>query len=192
MRTGISLLAGVALALATAFASTGAQASNLVVNGGFETGDFTGWTVNPVSYPMYIVANPVASGQFAAQIAGYAFGPDTLGQTITDVAGQSYKLTFSRWQDVALPNGFSVTWNGATVFSEVDVLVAGYQQFTLTVTGTGLDDLVFTAYNDPAFTYLDDVSLTTGVPEPTVWALMIGGFGLAGATLRRRRVTVAA
>lgn len=29
------------------------------------------------------------------------------------------------------------------------------------------------------------------VPEPSTWALMIGGFGLAGAALRRRRVAVA-
>lgn len=28
---------------------------------------------------------------------------------------------------------------------------------------------------------------TAGVPEPTSWALMISGFGLAGAALRRRR-----
>ncbi len=27
---------------------------------------------------------------------------------------------------------------------------------------------------------------TTGVPEPAVWTMMIGGFGLAGAALRRR------
>jgi hypothetical protein len=27
-----------------------------------------------------------------------------------------------------------------------------------------------------------------GVPEPAAWALMIGGFGLAGASLRRRRL----
>lgn len=26
----------------------------------------------------------------------------------------------------------------------------------------------------------------TGVPEPSTWALMIGGFGMAGATIRRR------
>jgi hypothetical protein len=44
-------------------------------------------------------------------------------------------------------------------------------------------------YNDFAF---DDVSLVaraTGgaVPEPGVWALMIAGFGMVGASLRRRR-----
>jgi hypothetical protein len=36
------------------------------------------------------------------------------------------------------------------------------------------------------------VFLAVGVPEPTTWALMIGGFGLAGVSLRRRRSAVAA
>jgi hypothetical protein len=30
------------------------------------------------------------------------------------------------------------------------------------------------------------------VPEPASWALMIGGFGMAGGMLRRRRTAVAA
>jgi hypothetical protein len=30
-----------------------------------------------------------------------------------------------------------------------------------------------------------------GVPEPSVWALMIGGLGLAGTQLRRRRAAAA-
>lgn len=34
---------------------------------------------------------------------------------------------------------------------------------------------------------LAPTSLTVGVPEPATWMLMIGGFGLAGAMLRRRR-----
>ncbi|WP_397422017.1 PEPxxWA-CTERM sorting domain-containing protein [Phenylobacterium sp.] len=37
---------------------------------------------------------------------------------------------------------------------------------------------------------LDNVILTTPtapIPEPTSWALMIGGFGVVGATMRRRR-----
>src|SRR5688572_28826003 len=29
------------------------------------------------------------------------------------------------------------------------------------------------------------------VPEPATWALMIGGFGMAGAMLRRRRMALA-
>ena len=37
---------------------------------------------------------------------------------------------------------------------------------------------------------VDNISLTA-VPEPTSWALMILGFGSAGAMLRRRRLTIA-
>jgi PEP-CTERM motif-containing protein len=42
--------------------------------------------------------------------------------------------------------------------------------------------------------YLDDITISElsvsthgAVPEPATWALMIGGFGMAGAALRRRR-----
>ena len=36
-----------------------------------------------------------------------------------------------------------------------------------------------------------DFSYSAGVPEPATWALMIGGFGLAGASLRRRKALAA-
>jgi hypothetical protein len=31
-----------------------------------------------------------------------------------------------------------------------------------------------------------------GVPEPSSWAMLIGGFGMTGAVLRRRKTAVAA
>ena len=34
--------------------------------------------------------------------------------------------------------------------------------------------------------------VSPGVPEPATWSLLIGGFGLAGAALRRRRAMVPA
>ncbi len=38
---------------------------------------------------------------------------------------------------------------------------------------------------------MDDRPPPAGVPEPTTWALMIAGFGLTGATLRRRQAAPA-
>jgi len=39
---------------------------------------------------------------------------------------------------------------------------------------------------------VDNLQLSVAaVPEPASWAMMIGGFGLAGGTLRRRRIRVA-
>ncbi len=170
------LAAGVALA--AAIVATQAQATSLIVNGSFETGDFTGWTANPVGYPMYIVTSPVEDGTYAAQIAGYSYAPDILSQTVGDTSGQSYLLSFWRFQDSGVPTGLTVTWDGTTVFSEayIDSYPGSpYTQFTANVVGTGSDALVFTAYQNPAFTYLDNVSLTA-TPLPSTWTMLIAGF----------------
>ncbi|PZQ64099.1 MAG: hypothetical protein DI570_06635 [Phenylobacterium zucineum] len=42
-----------------------------------------------------------------------------------------------------------------------------------------------------ASTFVTERIINTAVPEPATWALMIGGFGLAGAALRQRRRTMA-
>jgi hypothetical protein len=185
---------GLGAVAAAALLATSASAANLVVNGSFETGDFSGWTANAVSYPMFLVTSPVEDGTYAAQIAGYHYGPDTLTQNIADVSGQHYQLSFWRYQDPGTPNGFDVTWNGSTVHSETDNSAgAGWQNFTVTVTGHGTDALVFAAYNDPALTYVDNISVTgaNGVPEPATWAMMLLGFGGLGAMLRRRAALAA-
>ncbi|HEY1929315.1 MAG TPA: PEPxxWA-CTERM sorting domain-containing protein [Caulobacteraceae bacterium] len=45
-------------------------------------------------------------------------------------------------------------------------------------------------YGEPGFSSVA-VSLYTSVPEPAAWAFMLLGFGLVGATLRRRSAAVA-
>ena len=45
------------------------------------------------------------------------------------------------------------------------------------------EDFIITGLNFRRTT----VSVAPGIPEPSTWAVMITGFGLAGAALRRRR-----
>jgi hypothetical protein len=182
------ILGAAALVAAGCLGIAPAQA-NLITNGGFETGDFTGWITDAVSYPMYTVTSPVHGGTYAAQIAGYSYGPDLLAQEVVDTNGQNYQLSFWRYQqNEGLQTFLDVTWDGTTVFFENNPGSGDlpYQQFTATVTGTGIDTLVFSSANDPGWTYLDDVSLTP-LPEPETYAMMLAGLGLLGLAARRRR-----
>lgn len=60
-------------------------------------------------------------------------------------------------------------------------------QFTLATPGT----VSFYLYDDNLSDNRGGVSLAvSAVPEPATWAMMIAGFGLAGASLRRRKTAV--
>lgn len=64
------------------------------------------------------------------------------------------------------------------------VLVIGFTNATLNLKNpNGVDSGIYTNTATPK------LHLTSGaaVPEPATWAMMIAGFGLAGAALRRRR-----
>jgi hypothetical protein len=46
--------------------------------------------------------------------------------------------------------------------------------------------------NDSLGGYLDDISLVgSAIPEPATWAMMLGGFGLVGGAMRRRKPNTA-
>lgn len=76
--------------------------------------------------------------------------------------------------EVASDLGHTVTWRGIT-----SLTINGQQvtDFTALSTTTGFD--FRTGIVDPP---------TGGVPEPASWAMLIVGFGLTGASMRRRRV----
>jgi hypothetical protein len=202
MKSGIIYLAGAAAAMT--LGAQCASAANLITNGGFETGDFTGWTVvanaTGVTGPGFDGFNP-HSGNFFANLGdtsgAYPFG--TLSQTISTVAGQLYTLSFYLSSDGALPNYFDVNWNGTLVtgsaLTNVPDQRPNYTLYSFNLLGTGSDTLLFHEQNIPAYWALDDVSLdpagtTGGVPEPATWAMMLLGFGIVGGAMRARRQRV--
>ncbi|MBU1378316.1 MAG: PEPxxWA-CTERM sorting domain-containing protein [Alphaproteobacteria bacterium] len=66
--------------------------------------------------------------------------------------------------------------------------------YTFTTSAAGSAKIYFgTTSADNVGPMVDNVSLTAvAVPEPATWAMMIMGFGAAGAVLRRRRTALAA
>ena len=55
--------------------------------------------------------------------------------------------------------------------------------------GAGLDVIDLT-YNSSSNARLYATTPTTSVPEPAIWALLLGGLSLAGAAMRRRKVRI--
>jgi hypothetical protein len=176
----------------------GSAEADIIINGDFENlvgyspNNIPGWTVVQHYWDVYYVTSPTHNYQgHALQIAGSgkANEPDILSQTVTDTPGQSYDLSF--WLQVSIGSGtqaedLTVKWNNTTVYSELVVDPYPYKQVVASVVGNGSDTLEFIC-NNGSFTYLDDVSLST-VPEPSTLILsLLGGFGIAGAYLRRRK-----
>ena len=61
---------------------------------------------------------------------------------------------------------------------------------TVGTAATSTADYFISAFSDTEYSE-DFAPAIAAVPEPATWALMLGGFGLAGMTLRRRRTALA-
>lgn len=131
------------------------------------------------------------------------YGPGTLAQTITGLKQDAYyQLTF----DYALAQqvGFTGTntnnfWHvmfgdqsaNSSGLSITSGGFSGWQTATMTFQASGTSQVLSflaqtTAPGAPPFLLLDGVNLTA-VPEPTTWAMMLGGFGFIGFLARRRQ-----
>lgn len=177
------------LAAAAALSSATPAFANLVSNGGFETGDFTDWTqFGNTGATGVSTLSPTGVGPHSGSFLGFfgAVGSDGgIFQNLTTVMGQTYNLTFWLANDPGTPNDFSILWNGATIFSQVDASPFGYTLFSfsgLLATGTSTQ-LAFSFRQDPRYFELDDVSVTTPDGGNTVLLL---GLGMIGICLIRR------
>jgi hypothetical protein len=137
--------------------------TRLVQNGGFETGQFDGWTLSG-NRGGTSVANfnslYAHSGAYGVQV-----GPLSIlgfvSQTIPTIAGQPYLL--SLWLDSAdglTPNEFRVAWSAQTVLDQLNLGATGWTNIQLVLVGTGTNTaLEFGFRNDPSYFGFDEVSL---------------------------------
>lgn len=185
-----------------AITTVATDASVAVFNGSY--GTFEGEVVTAVDavYPALLTmnTNDLNTGGPAGTLDIWV----TLTDITTDTTPSSY---FSSFTSNVLPQGWSVTFTSFVDFG--NGLYGGEQLATNTFntigTFTSVDHVagggvpgtysVTTRYtlNAPTAGSAISTGAIAAVPEPATWALMIMGFGGAGAMIRRRRqVAVAA
>jgi hypothetical protein len=149
---------------------------NLLVNGGFETGNFPPWIqFGDTEYSGVDNSTniPVHSGNYAAY-----FGPLSLGgisQTVTTTPGQTYQLRFwlsHPFDDLGMGSEFQVKIGGTTVDDQFNAGNFNYTRFTYTYIATGTSTSIQLGFAEPPhYFYLDDVSFgptgDTGLPSNT-------------------------
>jgi len=166
------------------------QVKRLIENGGFETGDFTGWTLNGSTRLNLVTSNGdfVHSGSYAAAL-GQSPSLGFLSQTLTTLPGQLYLLSF--WLDNptnsggATPNQFLVQWNGITVFNQTNIPFTSWTNVQLFVTAASLSTVLAFGFEDtPDYLGLDDIR-GMPVPLPAFYAVQttLGGLRFTWNTI---------
>ena len=172
--------------LAFVCATSSTVRAELVVNGGFETGDFTGWTADP--YWSVVTWYP-HSGTYQATTQNWAPDWQYLSQSFTTTTGQSYTVGFwlSSADDIPA-NEFVARWDGVTKIDLLDLAYSDYTYYSYTAIATGTSTTIDFGYIYNAQWFdLDNVSMNP-VPIPgAIWLLGSGLIGLVGLKRKFQR-----
>ena len=183
-------------------------ASAQLVNGSFETGDLTGWTVTgagvePASVLTYgpgAAYGETVLGQLGAGNSALYLVEDAVMQTVSQdfnvAAAFDYDWSFSFY----LPNNgfanvedttFSVSLGGNTLFTaDLSTLTAGvwYNAAGTENLMAGMNTFAISidGMGKPAKDVVFDNAMVTAVPEPESYALMLAGLAAVTFVARRR------
>jgi flagellin len=163
---------------------------NVIVNAGFETGDFSSWITQaaPSGSNFGVGSFMPYAGLWEAYFGARDSAPDGIRQTIVTVPGAQYTLSFWLRNSQNGLNRFTVMFGGTTVVDMENVALFGFQQYSYQVTASSASTILqFGAYDNPGYFYLDDVALDIvpdASPEPAT-ALLLGGALLALGIWRR-------
>jgi hypothetical protein len=158
-----------------------------------------GWNVESGSVDVIWTGSPwgpAYDGTNSLDINGWSAG--TISQSFATDIGKLYTVSFAYSRNPAgAPDPATAdVFVGSDIFH---VTAANDGSFgspynmawktgSFSFVGTGLDTIKLAAtVEGNGGVFFDKVSVSGAVPEPASWALMIGGFGMAGAMLRRRR-----
>ena len=180
------ILSHMLVATAVLMVSALPASATLVVNGGFETGSFAGWTQSG-NTNWTAVSTVAHTGIYAAH-----FGPQGtdgfISQVLATTPGQSYTISFWLRNGISGTNDFRLSWGGSEIYSFFNAPSFDYTQYSFVTQATSSSTTLTMGFrNDPNYFYLDDVDVSP-VPIPgAVWLLGSGIVGLIGLKRRMRK-----
>ncbi len=159
----------------------------LVENGGFETGDFTGWNLFGGDLADNFVTNTVNgvfphSGNYYAVLG--ATNITYLSQTLATTVGEPYLLSLWLYSpDGLTPNAFQVSWNGTAIFNQTNLPASfGWTNLQFKVSATGTNTLLEFGFLDiPSILGLDEISVYPNLPDITSVTIVGANLVLDGA-----------